>query len=55
MRTKTYSIKQITDLLGTNPETVRRWIRSGKLNTVQESRKDGNAISEDCIYIGDQL
>lgn len=44
---KTYSVRQIADLLGTNPETVRRWIRSGKLNAVQGSRKDGNAVSED--------
>jgi transposase-like protein len=26
---KTYSVKEIADLLGTNPETVRRWIRNG--------------------------
>ena len=43
---KTYSVKEIADLLGTNPETVRRWIRNGKLHAVQESRKDGNAVTE---------
>ena len=43
---KTYSVKEIADLLGTNPETVRRWIRNGKLKAIQESRKDGNSISE---------
>lgn len=31
----------------TNPETIRRWIRTGKLNAVQYSRKSGNIISED--------
>jgi len=43
---KTYSVKEIADLLGTNPETVRRWIRNGKLHAVQESRKDGNSVTE---------
>ena len=43
---KTYSVKEIADLLGTNPETVRRWIRNGKLHAVQESRKDGNTVTE---------
>lgn len=44
---KTYSVKQIAELLSTNPETVRRWIRNGKLQAIQESRKDGNSVSED--------
>lgn len=44
---KTYSVKQIAELLETNPETVRRWIRDKKLNAVQVSRKDGNIVSED--------
>jgi len=43
---KTYSVKEIVDLLGTNPETVRRWIRNGKLHAVQESRKDGNTVTD---------
>lgn len=43
---KTYSVKEIADLLGTNPETVRRWIRNNKLHAVQESRKDGNTVTE---------
>ena len=42
----TYSVKQISDLLETNPETVRRWIRDDKLKAVQVSRKDGNVITE---------
>jgi len=44
---KTYSVKQIAELLETNPETVRRWIRNKKLKAVQVSRKGGNVISED--------
>ncbi len=43
---KTYSVKQIAEMLNTNPETVRRWIRSGRLNAVQTSRKGGNVVTE---------
>lgn len=42
---KTYSVKEISELLGTNPETIRRWIRSGKLKATQPSKKEGNLIS----------
>lgn len=41
-----YSVQQIAQMLSTNPETVRRWIRDKKLNAVQVSRKDGNVITE---------
>lgn len=44
---KTYSVKQIADMLDTNPETVRRWIRDKKLRAVQVSRKDGNVVTDD--------
>lgn len=44
---KTFSVKQLAELLDTNPETVRRWIRDKKLNAVQISRKDGNVVTED--------
>lgn len=44
---KTYTVKQIAEMLDTNPETVRRWIRDKKLNAVQSSRKDGNIITEE--------
>ena len=41
-----YSVKDIADLLKTNPETVRRWIRSGKLKATRgASRKEGSSIS----------
>ena len=43
---ETYSVKQIADMLGTNPETVRRWIRDKKMDSVQVSRKDGNVVTE---------
>ena len=43
---KTSSVKQIAEMLNTNPETVRRWIRDEKLKAVQVSRKDGNVITD---------
>lgn len=44
-----YSVQQISKMLKTNPETVRRWIRSGKLSAVQDSRKSGNLVSEEAL------
>lgn len=38
---KTYSVREIADLLGTSQETVRRWIRDGKLQAVDDSKKKG--------------
>lgn len=46
---KEYSVQQISEMLKTNPETVRRWIRAGKLSAVQGSRKSGNLVSEDSL------
>lgn len=45
----TYSVKEIADMLNTNPETVRRWIRSGKLKSIQESRKGGNVVTKSML------
>ncbi|WP_066647661.1 MULTISPECIES: helix-turn-helix domain-containing protein [Clostridia] len=47
---KTYTVKEVAEMLDTNPETVRRWIRSGKLKAEKSSRKDGNVIQEDDLY-----
>lgn len=47
---KIYSVKDIANLLNTNPETVRRWIRAGKLKADKISRKDGNTVREDDLY-----
>lgn len=47
--TDTYSVKEIADMLNTNPETVRRWIRSGKLEAIQESRKSGNVVTKSML------
>ena len=47
---KSYTVFDVAKLVGKNPETVRRWIRSGKLKAVQSSRKDGNVVLEDELY-----
>ena len=44
-----YTVSQIADMLDTNPETVRRWIRSGKLKAQQGSRKSGNLVHENAL------
>ena len=44
-----YNVKQISEMLEINPETVRRWIRSGKLAAEQSSKKDGNVISQEAL------
>lgn len=46
---KTYSVKEIAEMLDTNPETVRRWIRCGKLEAIQESRKSGNVVTDQML------
>lgn len=46
---KTYNVKEIAELLNTNPETVRRWIRAGKLKSDIDSRKGGNVITEQML------
>lgn len=41
---KSYTVKQIADMFGTTPETVRRWIRTGKLQAEKTSNKAGNVV-----------
>lgn len=41
---KTYSVKEISKMLKINPETVRRWIRDGKLEADISSKKEGHVI-----------
>lgn len=43
---KTYSLKEIAEMLNTNPETVRRWIRDKKLDATIASKKGGHIIYE---------
>lgn len=46
---KEFNVKEIADMLKTNPETVRRWIRDGKLKADQSTRRGGNTISEQSL------
>ena len=46
---KTYSVKEIAEMLNTNPETVRRWIRDKKLDATIESKKGGHIIYETAL------
>lgn len=41
-----YSINDVAQMLQTNPETVRRWQRDGKLKGSITSRKDGYNITQ---------
>jgi excisionase family DNA binding protein len=47
---KFYTVEEIAEILCVNQETVRRWIRSGKLETTITSRKHGNRVSENDLY-----
>ena len=42
----TYNVKQIADKINTQPETLRIWIRIGKLYAEKASRKDGHVVTE---------
>lgn len=47
---KTYSVSQVAEMLETNPETVRRWVRDKKIIAIQpQARKDGIIITEDSL------
>ncbi len=45
IRVSTYTVKQVANMFKTNEETVRRWIRSGKLTASRSSKKAGNVIT----------
>lgn len=47
---KTYKVMEIASLLNVNVETVRRWIRSGKLRSSQTSKKTGNVVDEQDLF-----
>ena len=49
MEEKGYSVKEIASLLEVSQETVRRWIRSGKLKATRNSRKEGNVVSREAL------
>ena len=43
---RSYTVKEVADLIQVNPETVRRWIRGKKLRAEKTSNKGGNKILE---------
>lgn len=43
---KSYTVKEVAELLQVNQETVRRWIRDKKLGAQKTSNKGGNKILE---------
>lgn len=46
---KTYNVKEVAKMLNISEETVRRWIRSGKLKANMDSRKGGSVITENML------
>ena len=40
-----YSVRQVAAMLGKDEETIRRWIRGGKLAATQASKKGGTVIT----------
>jgi len=44
-----YTVSKIAEMLHTNEETVRRWIRSGQLEAIRTSRKEGNIVSQQML------
>lgn len=42
-----YTVEAVADLLATNTETVRRWIRDGKLKSTCLSNRQGHRIQEE--------
>lgn len=45
-----YTVVQVAEMLGTNGDTVRRWIREGKLNAIQPlAKKEGLKITEEAL------
>lgn len=46
-----YSVYDVSEMLHVNPETVRRWIKRGKLKSIKNSNKEGHVISESNLYV----
>lgn len=44
-----FTVSDVASIFSVSEETVRRWIRSGKLKTEIESKKDGHKISENAL------
>ena len=49
---ETYTVKEIATMLNTDPETVRRWIRSGKLKAEGRiSNKEGHLVTSSMLKL----
>lgn len=46
---KTYKVSEVAELLNVNSETVRRWIRSGRLVADRHFGPSGNTIARNAI------
>ena len=46
MEEKVYSVKDVAEVMDVNEETVRRWIRSGRLKCSRNRGRGGNKIME---------
>lgn len=44
------TVKYVSDIMGVNPETVRRWIRTGELKAFITSKKKGYQINVIELY-----
>ena len=44
-----YNVKYVSKLFDVSEETVRRWIRDGKLEASIDSKKKGYTISKDNV------
>lgn len=41
---KTYSVSDVADMLNVTEETVRRWVRRGKINSIRRLGRAGNIL-----------
>ena len=46
---RSFNVKEISKILNTNPETVRRWRREEKPEAEQVTRKAGNTVTEETL------
>ena len=44
-----YTVSQVSEMFNVDPETVRRWCRTGRLNATLESKKSGFHIDEESL------
>ena len=44
-----YTVTQVSEMFNVDPETVRRWCRTGKLNGTLKCKKSGFHIDEESL------